>query len=384
MFIKKLEEKNKNFINAAINLHQEGKILPDSYVIDTTTLLENAKKMIEVANKKNVKLLFMLKQLGRNPYIAQKLVELGYEGAVVVDFNEAKVMMKNNIPIGNVGNLVQTPKTLIKELVDYGVGVFTVFSMEKLESINEASKSLNKIQNVIIKVYSDEDYFYSGQESGINIKELDAFVKQAKNLKSINIIGATSFPTFLYNYDTNLIEKQENYYTVYKAKDILESNGIDVKHINLPSVTCIDNIINNFEGDNIYGEPGHGLSGSTPAHAYNDLEEKACVLYLSEVSHNFNNKAYVYGGGYYRRSHVENAIISNGKESEYDKILEMEADNIDYYFMLNNKHNIGDTVIMSFRFQIFVTRSRVVLLEKDESEYKIVGIYDSLGRKYDE
>ena len=384
MFLKKLEEKNKSFIDVAIKLHQEGEILPDSYVIDITTLLENAKKMLEVANKKNIKLLFMLKQLGRNPYIAQKLVELGYEGAVVVDFNEAKVMMKNDIPIGNVGNLVQTPKALIKELVDYGVGVFTVFSMEKLESINEASKSLNKIQNVIVKVYSDEDYFYSGQESGINIKELDVFVKQAKKLKNINIIGATSFPTFLFNYNTNSIEKQTNYYTVYKAKDILENNGIDVKHINLPSVTCIDNIINNFEGDNIYGEPGHGLSGSTPAHAYNDLEEKACVLYLSEVSHNFNNKAYVYGGGYYRRSHVENAIISNGKEIEYDKVLEMEADNIDYYFMLDNKHDIGDTVIMSFRFQIFVTRSRVVLLEKDGSEFKIVGIYDSLGGKYDE
>lgn len=384
MFLKKLEERNKNLINATIEMHQNGEIMPDSYIIDLNTLLDNAKKMLYVAKEKNVKLLFMLKQLGRNPYIAKKLVELGYEGAVVVDFNEAKVMMDNNIPIGNVGNLVQVPNAMLEKIIDYGVGVITIFSMEKLERINYYANKLNKKQNVIIKVYSDDDLFYSGQESGININELSDFVKKAKSLNNINIIGITSFPTFLFNKSTYKIEKQNNYFTVYSAKKILEENNIEVSHVNLPSVTCINNIIENFDGENIYGEPGHGLSGTTPAHVYNDLEEIPCVLYLSEVSHNFKNNAFVYGGGYYRRSHVENAIVSDGKRISYDKVLEMDPESIDYYFKLSQKHNVGETVIMSFRFQIFVTRSRVVLLDLDEDNYKIVGTYDALGRKYDE
>lgn len=384
MFLDKLQERNNNLIDAAIKMHQKGLIIPDSYVIDVDTLIENARFMLKEANKKNIKLLFMLKQLGRNPYIAKKLVELGYEGAVVVDFNEARIMMDNNIPIGNVGNLVQTPNAMIDKLVEYGVGVMTVFSMEKLEKINESAKRLNKVQNVIIKVYKDDDIFYSGQESGINLEEFDSFVKKAKDLENINIVGITSFPTFLYNKESNKIEKQENYYTVYKAKEILENNNIDVKHVNLPSVTCVTNIVENFDGKNIYGEPGHGLSGTTPAHAYNDLEEVPCVLYLSEVSHNFKENAFVYGGGYYRRSNVKNAIISDGNKKDNDDVLEMDPESIDYYFKLKNNHNIGDTVIMSFRFQIFVTRSRVVLLEKNNEDYKIVGVYDSLGRKINE
>ena len=154
--------------------------------------------------------------------------------------------------------------------------------------------------------------------------------------------------------------------------------------MNLPSVTCISNINENFDGENIYGEPGHGLTGTTPAHAYNNLEEIPCVLYLSEVSHNFNDNAFVYGGGHYRRSHVKNAIVSDGNKILKDKVLDMDPESIDYYFKLKNNHNIGDSVVMSFRFQIFVTRSRVVLLEKNKEEFEIVGVYDSLGRKYDE
>lgn len=64
--------------------------MPDSYLIDMDVLIDNAKKILEAAKVRNIRLYFMLKQLGRNPYIAKKLVELGYEGAVVVDFKEAR------------------------------------------------------------------------------------------------------------------------------------------------------------------------------------------------------------------------------------------------------------------------------------------------------
>lgn len=55
--------------------------MPDSYLIDMDVLIDNAKKILEAAKVRNIRLYFMLKQLGRNPYIAKKLVELGYEGA---------------------------------------------------------------------------------------------------------------------------------------------------------------------------------------------------------------------------------------------------------------------------------------------------------------
>lgn len=222
MFLDKVKSRNKRLIDIAVKMHQKGEIMPDSYIIDIDTLLSNAKKMLEVAKQNNVRLLFMLKQLGRNPYIAKKLVDLGYEGAVVVDYNEAKIMMRNNIPIGNIGNLVQIPQKMIGEIIDYGVDVITVFSIEKLTLINEIAKTKNKVQKIIIKVYSDDDIFYSGQESGIYIDDLQQFLSETDKLSNIKIVGVTSFPAFLYEKKSKSIEKQNNYFTIMKAKIFLK------------------------------------------------------------------------------------------------------------------------------------------------------------------
>ena len=162
-------EKNSKLIEASFRLHQEGKILPDSYVIDLDTLFQNAKAILKQGQKENIELYFMLKQLGRNPLIAKELVKMGYKGAVVVDFKEALVMMKHHIPISNVGHLVQAPKSLIQALVDYGCDYFTVFSIEKIKEINECAKKVNKVQPLLLKVVGKEDVIYSGRKESCNI-----------------------------------------------------------------------------------------------------------------------------------------------------------------------------------------------------------------------
>ena len=62
----------------------------------------------------------------------------------------------------------------------------------------------------------------------------------------------------------------------------------------------------------------------------------------------------------------------------------MDCESIDYYFKLASPHNIGDSVVMAFRYQIFVTRSSVVLLENTDKDARIIGIYDSQGRRINE
>ena len=46
-------------------------------------------------------------------------------------------------------------------------------------------------------------------------------------------------------------------------------------------------------------EPGHGLTGTTPLHAVEDLPELPAVVYVSEVSHLHGGEAYCFGGGLY-------------------------------------------------------------------------------------
>ena len=131
------------------------------------------------------------------------------------------------------------------------------------------------------------------------------------------------------------------------------------------------------------GEPGHGLTGTTPAHAVMDLPEKSCVAYISEVSHNFDGRGYCYGGGFYRRSHVANALVGGDlRHLRCMKVMPPSLESIDYHFELDNTAQVGESVIMAFRYQIFVTRSDVVLLSGvSGGDPRVVGVWDSLGNQ---
>ncbi|QIK70403.1 YhfX family PLP-dependent enzyme [Erysipelothrix sp. HDW6C] len=384
MFLDTVNRRNRALIDVTIDLHQKGILEPDSYVIDMDVLRVNAKQILEAAHANNMDVYFMLKQLGRNPLIAKELVAMGYRGAVVVDFREAEIMMNHNIPLGNVGHLVQPPKRGLKRVIDYGVEVFTVFSFDKVLEIHEAAQELGKVQDIIVKVSDASDLYYSGQMSGIDLTRLDEFMDQVAQLSHVRIVGATAFPCYLYDANTGRVEKTPNYTTVIEAVGMMRKRGLEVTQINVPSTTCVSTIRVMAEGEGNMGEPGHGLTGTTPAHAYHDLEELPAVIYLSEVSHNFRGKSYAYGGGHYRRSHVKHALINDGTLETRDGVIPVNDDSIDYYFELDHEQPVSATVIMAFRFQMFVTRSKVVLIEGIQSHNpQLLGVYDGIGKVYE-
>jgi Predicted amino acid racemase len=381
MLLQKTRERNEKLIKAAIRLHQEGKIRPDAYVVDLDCLLYNAKVMLEESKRLGLHLYFMLKQLGRNPYIAKELIALGYEGAVVVDYKEAKIMMEHQIPIGNVGHLVQVPEQLLEEMILYGVELITVYSLEKIKSIQKICQKHKIKQKIMLRVFADEDLIYSGQTAGFHLEELEPVVSEIKSMGEIEIGGVTSFPTLLFQEETQEIFPTENLYTVLKAKAILMEYGITVEQINLPSATCTSSLKTIKEYGGTHGEPGHGLTGTTPAHALCDLEEIPAVVYVSEISHNFGLQAYCYGGGHYRRSRAKSALV--GMDMAEAELILPDLDSIDYHFGLGRNFKVGETVVMAFRYQMFVTRSDVVLVRniQNEEQLVVVAIYDSLGRE---
>ena len=383
MFLEKTVKRNPELIKTSFDLHQRGQIQPDSYVIDVDTFLENASFMLKEAKEKDIRLFFMLKQAGRNPYLAKKLVELGYEGAVVVDYKEARVMMDHQIPIANAGHLVQIPTAQIEEIVAYRPRMITVYSEEKISQIHEAAKKLGLLQEIILRVYGDWDTIYPGQTAGLHIETLKNLAERVKaQYPCVRIAGVTSFPCFLYEETIHDLVPTENLETVKKAAEILKECGLHVTIINTPSASCTYTLSKIRELGGNCAEPGHGLTGTTPMHADHMLAEVPCVTYVSEISHNFKGQAYCYGGGYYRRSHVKSALV--GKR--FDNFTEMGVippsnESIDYHFGLTKEGTVGDTVVMAFRYQIFVTRSDVVLVEGLKNKKpRIVGIYDSMGK----
>lgn len=373
MFLKKLIRQNRKFIDISIDLYKKNKISPDTYCIDVDQFLNNAKLIYKEAKKEDIKLFYMLKQVGRNPYLAKELEKIGYSGAVCVDFKEVEIMMSNNCKIGNVGHLVQIPKNMLQKVIEYGTEVITVYSYEMIELISKISSNLSKKQDILLKIVGKDSSIYRGQESGFYNEELDELLKRIKNLKGVNVIGVTSFPCFLSN--NGVIESTNNVKTLEEAIKILQKHNIIVRHVNLPSLTSTENIslIKKYGGT--HGEPGHSFTGTIPV---NNSEEIISYLYLSEISHHFNDRTYFYGGGYYHRGHLKKALINE----EIVSVNKFNSENIDYYLSVDGKYPIFSPVIMCFRAQMFVTRSDIALIKGISNDNpEIIGIYNSQGMK---
>lgn len=377
MFLKRLLKENLKFVEATLQLYNEKKILPDTYCIDVDMFIENAKKILNEAKKYNITLYYMLKQLGRNPYLAKKLEEIGYAGAVCVDFKEVEIMMKNNLKLGNVGHLVQIPNNMIEKVISYGVSEITVYSYEMMEKISNYCEKIGKVQDIMLRIVENNSNIYEGQEAGFSCDEVKEILDKIKKLKGIRLNGLTSFPCFVYSTEKNKIEETNNLKSLIKVKKMLEENEINVEHINLPSVSTVENMkmISDFGGTE--AEPGHALTGTTPM---TDSDEIPAYLYLSEISHNFKGKSYFYGGGYYSRGNLNYAYIDN----EVVLADEFCPNNIDYYLSVKKICNIFSPVIMCFRTQMFVTRSDVILIEGvQKGNAKIIGRYNTQGELKD-
>ena len=379
MFLDVTTRRNSKLIDVAFDLHQKGLVLPDTYILDVDAIESNASSLAKDAEKQGIRLFYMTKQFGRNPYVAQRIHDIGIEKAVVVDYKEALIMMDQGLPLGNVGHLVQIPKQLLKRIMAYGAEFITIYSLEALQQIIDVSVELNIKQKVLVKVIETGDQIYEGQFGGFHLNELPSIAKLSSKNKSVEIAGVTSFPCFLFDGKSKLTPTN-NVQTIKKAKKIFEESGIEITEVNIPSATCHETIPLIKEIGGTQGEPGHALTGTTPLHAKLDLPEIPAMVYVSEISHNLDGKAYFYGGGYYRRGHLESVLIKNGDSVINDSVESFSDENIDYYLSTSKEHSIGSTVIAAFRTQIFVTRSDVAVVSGIQKGIpKIEGIYDSLG-----
>lgn len=381
MFLSTLIKRNRDFIDFIKASHENGEMQPDSFILDVDQILHNAVLIKEEADQYQIELFFMLKQIGRNPYIAKKLIEIGYKGAVVVDFREAEIMMDHGIPICHCGHLVQVPHSLLTKFIGYGIEYMTVYSIEKAREIDKVCSVLGKKQKILLKFIDSQCMIYPSQESGFHYNDIEYITEELLELNHIEIAGVTAFPAFLYNETTQEIEVTNNSIVLEKAAVYLEKHLQYKMHRNLPSCTqkSMMKKIHTLWGTQ--GEPGNSMTGTTPNNTNGGCEEIPAIAYLTEISHLYEGRSYCYGGGLYARGKAQKAIVFDNNKEQVVDVNMPNPENIDYYFSLEYKGTVSSTVIMSFRTQIFDTRSQVILVKGLlENAPKILGIYDSGGR----
>lgn len=386
MFLSALQKQNSALIRAAVKLLKNGSVLPDTYIIDVDQFRENARRIKQQADVFNIRLYAMTKQFGRNPVLAKILTqELGYDGIVCVDFKEARFFHQQGIVVSHVGHLVQPPRKFIKELVEHiQPEVITLYSLAKAQELSDAAYQAGYQQSVLIKFFQSSDTFHPNQEAGFLLSTLPQILPAINQLPNLTVVGITHFPCFFYDNKTKTTQPTSNLFTAVSAINQAENLGYSMRHRNFPSSTSCETIPLIHEYGGTHGEPGHALTGTIPANHDGSQPEKIAMLYLTEISHQFSGRSFCYGGGYYGRSQIESALVFDDDSVNGRKLslCFSDANNIDYHFQLNGQCAVGTPVIMSFRTQLFVTRSDVALVEGvSSSQPKLLGLFDTQGRQ---
>lgn len=387
MFINALKRQNPALITASVSLWQQGKIAPDSWVIDVDQVMENGRRLLDTAREHGISLYLMTKQIGRNPWLAEKLLQLGYEGIVVVDYKEGRVMRNAGLPVAHQGHLVQIPSREVKNVVENGTGVITLFSLEKAREVSAAAINAGRVQNVMLKVFDDNDFLYPGQEGGFPLAFLTDVVSEIRRLPGLHLSGLTHFPCLLWDEKSAQILPTPNMDTLVEARHRLKKDGIILEQLNAPSASSCTSMPLLAKYGVTHAEPGHALTGTLPSNQHGDQPERIAMLWLSEVSHHFRGNSYCYGGGYYRRGHMQNALVfTPGNGAAIETTLQpIDDSSIDYYLPLAGEFPVSSAVVFCFRTQVFVTRSDVVLVSGvQRGAAEVVARYDSLGNLLEE
>jgi len=276
---------------------------------------------------------------------------------------------------------VQIPKGMMKTILQLNPDYITFFSLENAKQLSEASKQLGRKQKIFLRIANESDYIYKGQEGGFTLKQLEKDIEKIKRLEGIEVGGLTSFPCIL--IQDHVPTATSNVQSMNKARQILKHFGCHNVQMNMPSATSVKTLPLLKSHGATQGEPGHALTGSTPLHAVQDLAVRPAMTYVSEVLHKYKGNAYVFGGGFYPRSHMQSALVGrNINQLKRAPIIPNDPSCIVYYGALDSEGvNIGDTAIFSFRTQIFVTHAQIAIVKNLSSSPELIGVYDAVGNK---
>jgi len=380
MFLEVTLRRNPRLIDAALRLHAEGRVPPNTYVLDLDAIRANARRVAEAARREGIQLYFMSKQLNRNPQVIAAVAGAGIPLGVAVDIDDARAFREAGVALGHVGHLVQIPRAFLPQVLSWRPEVMTVFGLAQARAVSEAAVGLGLRQDLLLRVASG--YFHPGQEGGIPLEELPAVARAIAALPGVRVAGVTAFPCLL--AEDGRPVPTPNLAAVTRAAELLRDElGLEACQVNAPSLTCVATLPLLRQAGATHAEPGHALTGTTPLHAASDQPELPAMVYLTEVSHTYGGRAYAYGGGSYPRGHMRNALVGTGLRRA--GLRRPGAENIDYYLALEDpRAREGEPVIAAFRTQAFTARANLALVEGvQDGSPKLTGLYDRANRSLD-
>jgi predicted amino acid racemase len=368
MFLDLLRRRNPGFLRAAAQLHHSGELPANCYALDLDAVRDNATAIKREADRLGLRSFAMTKQMGRNPDLCRTVRDAGITEAVGVDLQCALAARRGGLATGHLGHLVQIPRHEAGTAAALHPRYWTVFNERKAREAAAASAAIGRDQALMARVVGPGDSFYRGHEGGFDAEDVVAVADRLDELDGAHFAGITSFPALLFDKATGTVRPTPNLTTLQKSAARLRAAGRQHIELNAPGTTSVATLRILADAGATQVEPGHGLTGTTPWHAVQDLVEEPAVVYVSEVSHLHGNHAYVFGGGLYVDPVLglgsTKALVVRDGDLDGARLVDVEMpapEAIDYYAMADiggvTGVEPGDTVLFGFRPQAFVTRA---------------------------
>lgn len=397
MFLNNLVDQNPAFVQAAIQLHQEGRVPPDTYVIDLDMLAQNARLITSEAHRLGLTVLAMTKQLGRNPLALDTLRKNGVDSFVAVDSACARAIHGAGHPIGNVGHLVQIPRASARSVADMTPENWTVFDLNKASEAGSATlaRGTGREQSLLARIFGKGDIQVESHAGGFDAKDTDSVADRLNDIEGGKFGGISSYPALVFDRDLRIVRPAPNLRTLQETRQQLERAGRSGIVVNGPGETSTQVLGLLADAGVTQVEPGHGFTATGAYHAFAELPEKPAMLYLSEVSHVTANSAFVFGGGLYlcvgSVDYQPQAIV--GRDLEHALQQRVDADIspnhqvIDFYGRLAQTDSAsiqpGDTALFCFRAQAFYVRSTVTAISGVQAGTpRVEGVFTTDGRPF--
>lgn len=362
MFLDVLRRRNPAFLDAVVALHRCGELPAGSFAIDLDAVRDNAAAIAAEGQRLGLTVLAMTKQFGRNPDVCAAVLAGGIRDAVAVDLTCATAVHAAGMRVGHIGHLVQVPAHATRAAAALDPSYWTVFNDEKAMAAAGAARELGREQALLARVHADGDSFYPGHEGGFEAADVLRVADRLDALDGGYFAGITTFPALLFDAATRSVAPTHNLRTLERVARALSDTGRRVE-INGPGTTSTVTLSALASAGVTQVEPGHGLTGTTPLHAVEDLPECPAMCFVTEVSHTHDGRAYCFGGGLYVdpvfAPYQVRAFVS--PEPGAGRLVDAQLPDpstIDYYGQLD-AHDLeaGTTVVFGFRAQAFVTRA---------------------------
>jgi predicted amino acid racemase len=393
--IERMIERNPGLIQAAIDLHQAGRIPPGTYVLDLDAIAGNARAMAIAARRLGLRVYVMTKQDGHNPFLAHVALGQGLDSTVAVEAMEANILHRFGVPVGHIGHLVNIPRHQVRRMVAMRPDAITVYSFEAAKAVSEAAVAEGIDQALYVRVNRHGDEVFAGMVGGWEESTCVAGIARLLDLPNVRVAGLTTHPVISYReIDAYAARPTDAFFTMLRARDLLERElGLRDLRLNC-AANCNTATFETLAG---YGatdvEPGSAMTGSTQFHLHQDLPERPAQIYVSEVMHEWAGDVYTHGGGltwlFQPDEWQPRALVGSSLEEARRRVMTMRIKGVVDYFgagrLPGPPPRIGETVVYPLLLpQIFMNRAYVAAVSGvSVGSPRVEGLFDSATNELD-